>query len=218
MIRFAAPADVATLHALVAELARYERLEHEVMGTEALLRTHLFGARPYAEALVSEDGGVVVGFALFFHTYSTFRGQPGLYLEDLFVVPEHRRKGFGRALIREVARIAVDRGYGRLEWSVLRLERGGHRVLWIARRDHYERVAHLPHDRRSAEPLWARAVIARARVARARGSSLGRGRPRRDRLLHDTEGAAYALRRIDVVICPVGRRIRGGVSNEPLEA
>jgi GNAT superfamily N-acetyltransferase len=119
MIRFAAPADVATLHALVAELARYERLEHEVMGTEALLRTHLFGARPYAEALVSEDGGVVVGFALFFHTYSTFRGQPGLYLEDLFVVPEHRRKGFGRALIREVARIAVDRGCGRLEWSVL---------------------------------------------------------------------------------------------------
>jgi GNAT superfamily N-acetyltransferase len=119
MIRFAAPADVATLHALVGELARYERLEHEVVGTEDLLRTHLFGARPYAEALVSEDGGVVVGFALFFHTYSTFLGRPGLYLEDLFVVPEHRRKGFGRALIREVARIAVDRGCGRLEWSVL---------------------------------------------------------------------------------------------------
>jgi GNAT superfamily N-acetyltransferase len=119
MIRFAAPDDVATLHALVGQLARYERLEHEVVSTEELLRKHLFGPRPYAEALVSEDGGGVVGFALFFHTYSTFLGRPGLYLEDLFVAPEHRRKGLGRALIREVAHVALDRGCGRLEWSVL---------------------------------------------------------------------------------------------------
>jgi GNAT superfamily N-acetyltransferase len=119
MIRFAVATDVATLHALVHELARYERLQHEVVGTEEHLRTHLFGARPYAEALVCEDDGAIVGFALFFHTYSTFLGRPGLYLEDLFVLSQHRRKGHGSALIREVARIAVDRGCGRFEWSVL---------------------------------------------------------------------------------------------------
>src|SRR5580698_3202557 len=119
MIRFAGPADVATLHALVLELARYEKLEQEVVGTEGLLRTHLFGPRPFAEALVCEDAGAIVGFALFFHTYSTFLARPGLYLEDLFVLPEHRRRGHGRALLRALARIAVERGCGRLEWSVL---------------------------------------------------------------------------------------------------
>jgi GNAT superfamily N-acetyltransferase len=119
MIRFAGPADVATLHALVLELARYEKLEQEVVGTEGLLRTHLFGPRPFAEALVCEDAGAIVGFALFFHTYSTFLGRPGLYLEDLFVLPGHRRRGHGRALIREVACLAVERGCGRFEWSVL---------------------------------------------------------------------------------------------------
>lgn len=119
MIRFATPADVDTLWALILELARYEKLEHEVAATRELLDTHLFGARRFAEALVSEDGGAIVGFALFFHTYSTFLSRPGLYLEDLFVLPEHRRKGHGRALIGEVARIAVDRGCGRFEWSVL---------------------------------------------------------------------------------------------------
>jgi GNAT superfamily N-acetyltransferase len=119
MIRFAGPADVATLHALILELARYEKLEQEVAGTEGLLRTHLFGPRPFAEALVSEDAGAIVGFALFFHTYSTFLGRPSLYLEDLFVLPQHRRRGHGRALIREVACKAVERGCGRFEWSVL---------------------------------------------------------------------------------------------------
>ena len=119
MIRFASPADVATLHALIRDLARYEKLEHQVTGTEDDLRGHLFGPRPYAEALVCEVDGTSVGLALFFHTYSTFLGRPGLYLEDLFVLPEHRRKGHGRALIREVARLAVSRGCGRLEWSVL---------------------------------------------------------------------------------------------------
>jgi GNAT superfamily N-acetyltransferase len=119
MIRFASPADVATVYALVRDLARYEKLEHQVTGTEDDLRAHLFGPRPYAEALVCEVDGTSVGFALFFHTYSTFLGRPGLYLEDLFVLPEHRRKGYGRALIREVARLAVSRRCGRLEWSVL---------------------------------------------------------------------------------------------------
>lgn len=119
MIRFASSADVATVHGLIRDLARYEKLEHQVTGTEDDLRAHLFGPRPYAEALVYEVDGTSLGFALFFHTYSTFLGRPGLYLEDLFVLPEHRRKGYGRALIREVARLAVSRGCGRLEWSVL---------------------------------------------------------------------------------------------------
>jgi len=119
MIRPAFRPDVPALHGLVRELARYERLEHEVLGTAAELEEHLFGPRPFAEALVVEDSCVVVGFALFFHNYSTFVGRPGLYLEDLFVLPEHRRKGHGFALLRELARIAVDRRCGRLEWSVL---------------------------------------------------------------------------------------------------
>ncbi len=87
--------------------------------TPEQLKRHLFGARPYAEALVAEDDAGVVGFALFFHNYSTFVGRPGLYLEDLFVRPESRRKGHGRALFREVARIAAKRECGRFEWSVL---------------------------------------------------------------------------------------------------
>jgi GNAT superfamily N-acetyltransferase len=119
MIRPASLRDVRSLHSLVLELARYERLEHEVSATEAGLAEHLFGARPFAEALVAEDGGDVVGFALFFHNYSTFLTRPGLYLEDLFVLPEHRRKGHGLSLLRELARIAVQRRCGRLEWSVL---------------------------------------------------------------------------------------------------
>ncbi len=119
MIRPATTEDVAVLHALIGELARYEGLEHEVTSTQEQLREHLFGARPYAEALMAEDDASVVGFALFFHNYSTFGGRPGLYLEDLFVRPESRRKGHGRALFLAVARIAAKRGCGRFEWSVL---------------------------------------------------------------------------------------------------
>jgi GNAT superfamily N-acetyltransferase len=119
MIRRATRSDVHSLYLLVLELARYERLEHEVLAIEAELEEHLFGARPYAEALVAEDDGAAVGFALFFHNYSTFLTRPGVYLEDLFVLPEHRRKGHGLALLRELARIAVERRCGRLEWSVL---------------------------------------------------------------------------------------------------
>jgi GNAT superfamily N-acetyltransferase len=119
MIRPATPSDVGALHALIRELALYERLEHQAVGTKEDLQTHLFGTRPYAEALVAEDDGRVVGFALFFHNYSTFLARPGLYLEDLFVLPEHRRKGHGRALLRELARVAVQRRCGRFDWSVL---------------------------------------------------------------------------------------------------
>jgi GNAT superfamily N-acetyltransferase len=120
MIRPCTPPDVPVLHALIRELARYERLEPEHVGTAERLGEHLFGPRPYCEALVAEDGDRVVGFALFFHNYSTFLSQPGMYLEDLFVLPGDRRHGHGRELLRAVARIALDRGCGRFEWSVLR--------------------------------------------------------------------------------------------------
>jgi ribosomal protein S18 acetylase RimI-like enzyme len=119
MIRCAVVADVPTIARLIHALADYEKLAHAVRLDEERLRLHLFGQRPYAEALVAEDAGAVVGFALFFHNYSTFRAQPGLYLEDLFVVPECRDRGHGKALLTALARLAVERGCARLEWSVL---------------------------------------------------------------------------------------------------
>ena len=119
MIRAARPADVPAVLSLIGALARYERLEHEVVGTEADLREHLFGSRPRAEVALVEDEGAIAGFALFFHNYSTFLCKPGLYLEDLFVLPEHRRKGYGRALLGHLAGLALERGCGRFEWAVL---------------------------------------------------------------------------------------------------
>lgn len=120
MIRPATAADVPAVLALIRDLARYEKLEHEVTGTAEDLRRHLFGPHPRAEALVvEEEGGRLVGLALYFHNFSTFLCKPGLYLEDLFVVPAHRGKGHGVALLRALAGIAVERGCGRLEWAVL---------------------------------------------------------------------------------------------------
>jgi GNAT superfamily N-acetyltransferase len=111
--------DAPTIASLIRELAAYEKLEDEAKASPDDLARHLFGDRPAAEVLMAEVDGSAVGFALFFSTFSTFRGQPGLYLEDLFVRPEHRGKGIGKALLASVARIAVERGCGRLEWSVL---------------------------------------------------------------------------------------------------
>lgn len=119
MIRSATPADVPIIAGLIRDLAEYERLSHEVDLAESNLHDHLFGSRPYAEVLLAEDAGIVVGFALFFHNYSTFRGKPGIYLEDLFVKPECRGKGHGKALLAALAKLAVDRGCARVEWSVL---------------------------------------------------------------------------------------------------
>ncbi len=119
MIRPATPDDTAAIAALIRGLAEYERLSHYVTLEEGRLREHLFGPRPYAEVLVAEEAGAVVGFALFFPVYSTFRAEPGMYLEDLFVRPEHRGKGHGKALLRELARLTVERGYARLDWCVL---------------------------------------------------------------------------------------------------
>jgi GNAT superfamily N-acetyltransferase len=111
--------DVPAIFALICRLAEYEHLSHEVTATEALVREHLFGDKPAAEAIVAKVGGEAVGFALFFTTFSTFVGKPGIWLEDIFVLPEHRRGGIGKALLKEVAGIARRRGCGRLEWSVL---------------------------------------------------------------------------------------------------
>ena len=115
----ATPRDVPTILALIRELAESEKLLDRVSATEASLRRDLFGPRPYAEVLIGRLGAEPVGYALFFHSYSTFLAKPGIYLEDVFVKPAARGKGVGKALLRAVARAARDRGCGRMEWSVL---------------------------------------------------------------------------------------------------
>ncbi len=118
-VRFATEADVPLLLELISELAEFEKLAKEAVATAQGLKASMFGARPYAEALVAEVGDEAVGFALFFHSFSTFLGAPGLYLEDLFVRPTKRSQGVGRALMRELARLTLERGCKRFEWSVL---------------------------------------------------------------------------------------------------
>jgi GNAT superfamily N-acetyltransferase len=103
----------------IKALAIYEKLENEVVTDESLLRKNLFGPQRFAEVVFLEENGVKAGFALFFHNFSTFLGVPGIYLEDLFVHPEHRGKGYGKALLAFLAQVCVDRGCGRFEWSVL---------------------------------------------------------------------------------------------------
>jgi GNAT superfamily N-acetyltransferase len=107
------------LFSLIQALAEYEKLSHAVTGNAEALKEHLFGSRTYVEAILAEYAGQAVGFALFFTNYSTFLTQPGIYLEDLFVLPEYRRKGIGKAMLTCLANLAVERGCGRLEWSVL---------------------------------------------------------------------------------------------------
>jgi GNAT superfamily N-acetyltransferase len=122
-LRPAQPRDLGTIVALIRELADFEQLTHLVKVTPESLQPHLFGERPVAEALVAEVGGAdgpeVVAFALFFTNFSTFLGQPGLYLEDLYVRPAQRSLGIGRALLTRLAQLALERGCGRFEWSVL---------------------------------------------------------------------------------------------------
>jgi GNAT superfamily N-acetyltransferase len=118
-IREATAADMPLIVSLIRGLAEYEGLSHAVRMDEAVLERHLFGPRPMAEVLIGELDGEASGFALFFHNFSTFEGHPGVWLEDLFVLPAARRSGLGRKLLGEVARIAVERGCARMEWSVL---------------------------------------------------------------------------------------------------
>jgi GNAT superfamily N-acetyltransferase len=118
-IRPATVDDVPIILSLIRELAEYERLSHEVVATEGLLRESLFGERRGAEVLIACCKGASAGFALFFHNFSTFLGRPGIYLEDLYVKPKFRGRGIGRALLTHLARLAKERGCGRLEWAVL---------------------------------------------------------------------------------------------------
>ncbi|MEO7725256.1 MAG: GNAT family N-acetyltransferase [Chthoniobacterales bacterium] len=118
-IRLAEREDVSTILSLIRELAEYERAPNEVIATEDQLRENLFGDHPGAEVLIGEEAGKPVGFALFFHNFSTWMGRRGLYLEDLFVRPSARGKGYGRALLVRLAELARERGCGRMEWAVL---------------------------------------------------------------------------------------------------
>jgi GNAT superfamily N-acetyltransferase len=118
-IRPAAAADLPLIAQFIRDLAEYEKLAHEVRFDEAVLGDRLFGRRPYAEVLIGEIDGTPQGFALFFHNFSTFEGKPGVYLEDLFVRPEARGSGLGKALLKRLAQIAIERDCARLEWWVL---------------------------------------------------------------------------------------------------
>ncbi|HEV7868935.1 MAG TPA: GNAT family N-acetyltransferase [Chthoniobacteraceae bacterium] len=119
LIRPATEDDLPTIMAFIHALADFESLTHEVTATPDELREHLFGVTPRAEVLLACEDHIAVGFALFFHNFSTFLSKPGLYVEDVFVLPEHRGKGYGRALMVQLARVARDRGCGRFEWTVL---------------------------------------------------------------------------------------------------
>jgi GNAT superfamily N-acetyltransferase len=119
ILRAAVGADAGVILKFIRALAEYENLSHIVIATEQSLTDHLFSSNPVAEAMIASLDGRDVGFALFFRSFSTFLGKPGIYLEDLFVLPEVRGKGVGQALLAEVARIAMDRDCGRLEWAVL---------------------------------------------------------------------------------------------------
>jgi GNAT superfamily N-acetyltransferase len=118
-IRPATVADVPIILELIRALAEYERAPNDVVATEQILQETLFGKKPAAEVLLLFENEAAAGFALFFHNFSTWIGRPGLYLEDLFVRPEHRGKGYGRGLLMELAKIARDRNCGRMEWAVL---------------------------------------------------------------------------------------------------
>ncbi|MGW7268615.1 N-acetyltransferase family protein [Streptomyces sp. NPDC054842] len=152
MIRTATPADVPAIHAMIRELAEYEKALHEARATEEQLREALFGERPAVFGLVAEEAGEPVGFALWFLNFSTWRGVHGIYLEDLYVRPEARRGGHGRALLTELARICAERGYERLEWAVLNWNRPAI--------EFYESLGARPQDEWSVYRLTDEALAA----------------------------------------------------------
>ena len=123
LIREATEADVPLILEFIRGLAEYEKLADKVVATEEVIRESLFGRKPYAEVLIAEADGDSAGFALFFHNFSTFIGRPGIYLEDLFVKPQYRGRGFGKALLVRLAALAAARGCGRVEWAVLNWNR-----------------------------------------------------------------------------------------------
>jgi GNAT superfamily N-acetyltransferase len=147
--------DVPVIAELIRGLARFEKLEQEVVMTEELLAAGLFGDRPYAEVVLAEDDGRPLGFALFFHNFSTFLGRPGMYLEDLFVLPEHRGSGIGRILLAHLARLAVERGCGRMEWAMLDWNRDAIKF--------YERLGARPNSDWTVYRLTGEALTGLAR-------------------------------------------------------
>lgn len=154
-LRAATVDDVPLLRALIGELAEYERLAHEAVATDDDLRATLFGPRPAAEVVVASWQGEPVGFALYFTSYSTFLGTPGMYLEDLFVRPAARGHGVGLALMRHLAGVCVARGYGRFEWSVLDWNQPA--------LDFYRRLGAQPMDAWTVQRLTGEALHALAR-------------------------------------------------------
>ena len=118
-LRFATVDDVPVILELIKELADYEKLSHEVMATEEMLKKSLFGERPVAEVIIADYLTKPVGFSLFFHNFSTFLGRPGIYIEDIYIKPEHRGMGIGKTILSYIATLAVERDCGRLEWCVL---------------------------------------------------------------------------------------------------
>jgi GNAT superfamily N-acetyltransferase len=149
--------DVPIILRFIRELAEYEKLSHEVVATDETLRASLFGPRPAAEAVIAYAGSEPVGFALYFHTFSTFLGRPGLYLEDLYVTPAWRSRGVGRRLLAFVARVAVERECGRLEWSVLDWNEPALAV--------YRRIGARPLDEWTVQRLTGEALRALAESA-----------------------------------------------------
>ena len=130
-IRLAEPADTPLILRFIKELAEYEKLAHEVVATKEILDETLFGERSYAEVIIAEYENMPVGYTLFFHNFSTFLGRPGIYIEDLYVTPEYRGKGIGKALLNYCAMLARKRKCGRMEWWVLK---------WNPARDFYEKI------------------------------------------------------------------------------
>ena len=157
----ATPPDVALILSLIRELAEYERLAHEVQATEAMMHDALFGADPVAHAVIARaPDGTPAGFALYFFSFSTFVGKPGLYLEDLFVRAEFRKRGLGRQLLAHLAKIAVDRGCGRMEWSVLNWNETALRV--------YRAIVAIPLDDWTVQRLTGQALLDLAATAQGR--------------------------------------------------
>jgi GNAT superfamily N-acetyltransferase len=137
LFRHAVKEDIHLIFKFIKELAEFEKMTDDVVGNEKLLETNLFGDHHYAEVIFAVADGEEVGFVLFFHNFSTFVGRPGLYIEDLFVRPAFRSKGIGKMLMRECARIAIERGCGRMEWWVLN---------WNPARRFYEKMGATPMD------------------------------------------------------------------------
>jgi GNAT superfamily N-acetyltransferase len=154
------PADVPLILSLITELAEYEQLAREVRATEPLLHDALFGSTPVAHAVIARDGDdTPAGFALYFFSFSTFVGRPGLYLEDLFVRPAFRKRGIGRGLLAHLARVAVERGCGRMEWAVLNWNEMALRV--------YRAIGAQPMDQWTVQRLTGQALVDLASQARA---------------------------------------------------